>query len=166
MKPPLSTERLLNIIDSLKGDVRKKEGKILGLMKQLKMVPAKMRHGAIKGEIVSAGLGAISKLKELAHYVACIQTINVDGRCESFSPILTRRISVFNAHKNEHGFCCCIHCNAQLPFELMTVDHLLPQSKGGGDEMDNLAPSCKLCNESRECADIRPAIPAESFLIC
>ncbi len=67
MKAEPTREQLLNIIASLKGDVRKKEGKILGLMKQLKMIPPKVRRRAIKGEIVSAGYGAISKLTDAAN---------------------------------------------------------------------------------------------------
>ena len=30
-----------------------------------------------------------------------------------------------------------------------TLDHLLPRSLGGGDELDNLAPAHKTCNSSR-----------------
>lgn len=160
-----SKQELLNIISSLKGDLKKKDGKLLGMMKQLKMVPPKLRRRAIKGEVVSAGLGAISQLKEIGHYVRCIETINHDGCCGAIAPILTRRIAVFKAHKNAAGVCLCIHCNAELPFDIMTVDHLKPQSKGGGDEMDNLAPSCKSCNELRPCADISCPVEPESFLI-
>ena len=33
--------------------------------------------------------------------------------------------------------------------DLFTLEHLLPQSLGGSDEMDNLALACRRCNERR-----------------
>lgn len=33
--------------------------------------------------------------------------------------------------------------------ELMTVDHILPKSKGGSMTLDNLRPMCKTCNTKR-----------------
>jgi hypothetical protein len=30
---------------------------------------------------------------------------------------------------------------------LMTIDHVIPKSKGGKDEMSNYQPMCKVCNE-------------------
>lgn len=31
-------------------------------------------------------------------------------------------------------------------FELMTIDHILPKSKGGSNELENLQPMCNTCN--------------------
>lgn len=32
------------------------------------------------------------------------------------------------------------------PGEGLTVDHLVPRCRGGGDEMENLVPACRTCN--------------------
>lgn len=32
---------------------------------------------------------------------------------------------------------------------LMTVDHIIPKSKGGGEEMENKQPMCAKCNSSK-----------------
>lgn len=31
----------------------------------------------------------------------------------------------------------------------MTVDHIVPQSKGGKDNLENTIPSCQLCNNQK-----------------
>lgn len=41
-------------------------------------------------------------------------------------------------------------------FYPLTVDHILPRSKGGSDDMDNLQPMCCLCNWSKGDGD-KPA---------
>lgn len=34
-------------------------------------------------------------------------------------------------------------------FELMTIDHILPKSKGGKNDLDNLQPMCSSCNSKK-----------------
>ncbi len=34
-------------------------------------------------------------------------------------------------------------------FELMTIDHILPKSKGGKDTLENLQPMCHSCNAQK-----------------
>jgi 5-methylcytosine-specific restriction endonuclease McrA len=34
-------------------------------------------------------------------------------------------------------------------FELMTIDHVVPKCKGGGNELHNLLPSCTECNTAK-----------------
>lgn len=40
----------------------------------------------------------------------------------------------------------CVHCGTR---EELTVDHIIPVSKGGGDERENLQTLCKRCNSSK-----------------
>ena len=41
----------------------------------------------------------------------------------------------------------CYYCGAQLnPWANFVIDHIRPVSKGGSDEIENLAPVCKSCN--------------------
>lgn len=44
----------------------------------------------------------------------------------------------------------CFYCGRPtgtgLPFSRLTIDHVLPLSKGGTDALDNLVLACKICN--------------------
>ena len=35
-------------------------------------------------------------------------------------------------------------------FEMMTIDHIKPKSKGGTDDIENLQPMCQKCNEHKK----------------
>ena len=45
----------------------------------------------------------------------------------------------------------CEHCHVdeQWQFVRSTIDHVVPRSDAGGDEVDNLALACRNCNERR-----------------
>ena len=40
----------------------------------------------------------------------------------------------------------CAGCGIALPYAYFEVDHIIPRSKGGGDERSNLQMLCKPCN--------------------
>ena len=40
----------------------------------------------------------------------------------------------------------CAYCGCKLELKDMQVDHIIPKSKGGSDDMENLNPSCWACN--------------------
>ena len=43
----------------------------------------------------------------------------------------------------------CGGCQVMFPFRNMTVDHIVPQSKGGTDHLDNLQLLCAACNSTK-----------------
>ena len=43
----------------------------------------------------------------------------------------------------------CAGCRVLFPFRNMTVDHVVPQSKGGSDHFDNLQLLCGACNSMK-----------------
>ena len=43
----------------------------------------------------------------------------------------------------------CAGCQVFFPFRNMTVDHVVPQSKGGSDHLDNLQLLCAACNSTK-----------------
>ena len=43
-----------------------------------------------------------------------------------------------------HGHCA--YCGQHMKQKKMTVDHYVPQSKGGGNNIENLMPCCSHCN--------------------
>ena len=55
-----------------------------------------------------------------------------------------KAIAVFQKTKGHCGYCGCT-----LDFDGFTADHVIPRSKGGGNEISNLLPCCNPCNRSK-----------------
>lgn len=49
-----------------------------------------------------------------------------------------RLYSLYNGH--------CAYCGKHIGKDVMTADHIIPKSKGGGNADANLLPACKPCN--------------------
>lgn len=58
-------------------------------------------------------------------------------------PHIKRRI-----YDRQNGLCA--YCGQHRNIKYMTVDHIIPLSKGGTDEIDNLQCTCKLCNRLKD----------------
>ena len=43
----------------------------------------------------------------------------------------------------------CNGCEVLLPFRNMTIDHIIPRSRGGSDAPDNLQLLCAACNSTK-----------------
>jgi len=52
---------------------------------------------------------------------------------------------------SERALGCCEYCKSPIRFatDSMSVEHILPVSKGGTDSLDNLALSCQGCNNHK-----------------
>ena len=51
------------------------------------------------------------------------------------------RVAVYNKYGGK-----CAYCGRKIDYKDMQVDHIVPQARGGSDDMENLMPSCRLCN--------------------
>ena len=45
----------------------------------------------------------------------------------------------------------CAHCGKP---SILTIDHIIPQTLGGGNDPRNLIPLCKKCNRSRASGEV------------
>lgn len=54
---------------------------------------------------------------------------------------------VVREHAQRRGEYC--HADERWQFVRFTIDHVLPQSAGGADDLDNLALACRNYNERR-----------------
>ena len=43
----------------------------------------------------------------------------------------------------------CQYCDAKLPIKDLTIDHVLPRSRGGGTNWENIVTCCKPCNRKK-----------------
>lgn len=49
----------------------------------------------------------------------------------------------------------CHYCKCVLNNNNITVDHVIPKSKGGSDRIENLVLSCEFCNYQRSDIDYK-----------
>jgi len=47
----------------------------------------------------------------------------------------------------------CVYCGSNMKKNL-TIDHVIPQSKGGGNKWNNLVTACKSCNNKKASLDL------------
>jgi 5-methylcytosine-specific restriction endonuclease McrA len=59
----------------------------------------------------------------------------------------------------------CFYCKRKFPARELTMDHIVPVSKGGKSTKNNVVPCCKTCNsekKSRLLMDWQPAADREN----
>lgn len=55
-----------------------------------------------------------------------------------------KAIAVYQKTKGRCGYCGC-----HLGFDGFSADHVVPKSKGGSNQINNLLPCCKTCNSTK-----------------
>lgn len=88
----------------------------------------------------------LSSQVRMAHYLA-----RKHGAEGTFSVDEWRAIRDYYGNK-------CLACNEQRP---LTIDHIVPLSKGGRNDASNLQPLCNKCNSAKwnRTIDYRPTVP-------
>ncbi len=51
----------------------------------------------------------------------------------------------------------CMYCGGKFSSNMLTRDHVLPRSRGGGDEWENVVTACKPCNARKDNMTIKEA---------
>ena len=59
------------------------------------------------------------------------------------------RLKVYDKYKGH-----CAYCGKAIAIKDMQVDHILSKHNGGTNGIDNLNPSCRMCNHYKRAADI------------
>ena len=56
----------------------------------------------------------------------------------------------------------CAYCDRVFEIDYLEIDHIVPQSKGGSDDEENLVKSCPECNRIKSDWDVRCIIGEDS----
>lgn len=56
----------------------------------------------------------------------------------------------FDNNDSNYGWYTCVRCGKKLRKGDVDIDHIIPQSYGGGDGLNNLQCMCKHCNRSKQ----------------
>jgi len=54
----------------------------------------------------------------------------------------------WNTKLEEYNYRCA-YCGQGLSSNTITIDHVIPLSRGGSNYIDNLVPACRLCNSKK-----------------
>ena len=107
----------------------------------------KMSEKVLTGEKNPSWKGGISKDKkhtnELAKRIGHKRRTLKKGADGSFT------LAEWELLKKQYGYTCPI-CNEKEPKIKLTIDHIIPISKGGSNFIENIQPLCGSCN-SRKC---------------
>lgn len=111
----------------------------------------------------------------MIHIHIYLKIINMQAQYFHYKILETKPLSALEEFKDHHRLrvfhtkgCKCVECGieaeqlalgegrGQLHWDIytrdfypLTVDHILPKSKGGGDDLENLQPMCYLCNQRK-----------------
>ena len=88
----------------------------------------------------------IRKEIDLFHNFTPIQRSDIPKRTD-LGDLPNYRTHKHQLYGKQEGICA--GCRTLFPFRNMTVDHIIPQSKGGGDHFDNLQLLCGACNSTK-----------------
>ena len=68
------------------------------------------------------------------------------------------RENYFKENTSNHGWYTCVRCGRSFRKGDIDIDHIIPQSYGGSDDLSNLQCMCKSCNRSKQ-DSLRDTIP-------
>ena len=104
-----------------------------------RLVTSRLQKAADAGALLSDG-----RLPDIHHRTDIPQRTDIG----KLPPYKTHRHTLYG---KQEGHCAgCLH---HFPFRNLTVDHIVPQSRGGTDHLDNLQLLCGACNSTKGTID-------------
>ena len=82
--------------------------------------------------------------KEVGFFGKVIAREDIPKRSEKLPNYRTYKHTLYGKQEG-----LCNGCQTQFPFRNMTIEHIVPQSKGGTDHADNLQLLCGACNSTK-----------------
>lgn len=105
---------------------------------------------------LSAALKRIAELESELKASKSLLDMIWNSPMSSGMPKNIRRLLVFHRDKG-----ICRYCKEHIPFGRRgTVDHIVPKAKGGRENLNNLAWTCKDCNEAKGARDLAEFVEA------
>ena len=95
-----------------------------------------LRKAEVVETLEGAFLRSVNQIFEMPSIIRLKRYIHMPYRKVSLT-----RMNIFRRDGNR-----CLYCGS--PHDL-TIDHIIPRSKGGGESWDNLATACQSCNTKK-----------------
>ena len=105
----------------------------------VKLVLSRLQKAADEGALLQGG-----KLPDVHHRTDIPKRTDVG----ELPPYKTHRHTLYGKQEGR-----CAGCGHHFPFRNLTVDHIVPKSKGGTDHLDNLQLLCGACNSMKGTID-------------
>ncbi len=71
-------------------------------------------------------------------------------RTEEESEMANYRELWFQNNESNHGWYTCVRCGKNFRKKDIDIDHIIPQNRGGKDNLNNLQCMCRHCNRSKQ----------------
>lgn len=94
-----------------------------------------------KAEVIDFGSGVL-RSPTVSFNVPSIIRLKTRPKYSIYSKVELNRKNIFRRDNNQ-----CQYCGS---FENLTLDHIIPKSKGGSSSWDNLVTACNSCNNKKD----------------
>jgi len=109
---------------------------VCNLRRALKMV---FKGTAQTEEVSGTKIHSPSAAMQVPHVIRLVNYVHVPRSVVKFS---RRNVLVRDQYK-------CQYCDQEFPTSLLTLDHVLPLSRGGKTTWENVVTACKKCNNKK-----------------
>ena len=99
------------------------------------------------GSTITTLRGGINRVTQLQSSQTISSIIGVRGYCKDGAEHNIVRMSRKLLYARDHNICA--YCGEEYQIGQLTIDHVLPSSRGGKNDWTNCVTSCQRCNQSK-----------------